>query len=62
MAEKFKYEVKAKQYGNEVKFIVETSDIKSALAEALKEAKRVFDYDVTRIGIGETPTVSVKRV
>lgn len=61
MAGKFKYEVKARRFGNEVKFIVEVEkeDIKDALAEALKEAYRIFDYGE---GQGERPIVSVKRV
>ncbi len=51
------YDVTAKQMGNQVKFSVEVpGDIKEALAEAKKEANRIFDYHTG----DEPPTVTVK--
>lgn len=55
------FDVTAKQSGNSVKYQIEIKgdDLKDALSEAVKEAKRIFDYKVG-IGVAE-PTVSVRK-
>jgi hypothetical protein len=51
------YDCTGKQLGNQVKFSLDIpGDIKEALIEAKKEAKRIFEYQSG----DEVPTVTVK--
>jgi hypothetical protein len=51
------YDVKAKQSGNSVTFMVAANDIEEALEKAHIEADRIFNY---RLGDPSRPTVDVK--